>query len=86
MTSALTDLNEHDSTGRLEPLEADLPGVRGDLLEDGRPDLVLGAQLLEGFPLEAGEALLGERRQPVAVAHHQRHARELALLVSNKMN
>ena len=35
--------------------------------------------LFEGFVLEGGKALLCERRQAVAVAHHQAHARELGL-------
>ena len=34
----MAHLNERDSTGCLEPLEADPPGVRGDLREDGGPD------------------------------------------------
>ena len=50
-------------------------------LHAASPDILVDAELLEGAILESGKALLGERRQAVAVAHHQAHAVVLALWV-----
>ena len=60
--------------------------MRDDLLVDGRPHLLGDAELLEGAALEAGQPLLGERRQAVAVAHHQGDARVLGLREYGRRN
>ena len=53
-------------------------------LHAASPDILVDAELLEGAILESGKALLGERRQAVAVAHHQAHAVVLALWVGGE--